>query len=250
VDSFSALTFRRGSRCAPLQELCTAFWESHGAEAYNILTPKFVTSKRLTYPPCRGRSCCRRADDDRQRQSAAHCGSLRRSGSADGCAMAWLGFDLFDQIPGAAGFRRLARGQSRHGQSRLRLPLPHQDNSDPVELSDQLASVKQALGTVPATRWQPHRLWAGAGGYFTLYRAWRIPTSSKGVSGRSTVTDGTTTLHYRALHGFGRKTSDTEEFAGQLAAKLPNCWSARPQATTNVHMQNTIQNDQSNHRDG
>jgi dipeptidyl-peptidase-4 len=242
VDSFSALTIPPRVSLCTTAGACTAFWESHGAEAYNILTPKFVDFKAadgtttlqgtILLPPGGPMIANGKAPLIVDPYGGPGAQTVRD---------AWLGFDLFDQILAQQGFAVLHvdnRGKA------FALPIKH--NFGPVELSDQLASVKQALEQFPQLDGNRIGFWGWSyGGYFTLYALENSDIFKGGVS-VAPVTDwhnydSIYTERYMGLpkdNEDGYRKSSPVNFAAKLHGNLLEVHGT---SDDNVHMQNTIQ---------
>jgi dipeptidyl-peptidase-4 len=247
VDSFSALTIPPRVSLCTTAGACTAFWESHGAEAYNILTPKFVDFKAadgtttlqgtILLPPGGPMIANGKAPLIVDPYGGPGAQTVRD---------AWLGFDLFDQILAQQGFAVLHvdnRGMANRGKA-FALPIKH--NFGPVELSDQLASVKQALEQFPQLDGNRIGFWGWSyGGYFTLYALENSDIFKGGVS-VAPVTDwhnydSIYTERYMGLpkdNEDGYRKSSPVNFAAKLHGNLLEVHGT---SDDNVHMQNTIQ---------
>jgi dipeptidyl-peptidase-4 len=247
VDDFSALaTPPRASLCTVVGS-CTAFWESHSAQAYNLLTPKFVDFKAadgsttlqgtILLPPGGPMIANGKAPLILNPYGGPGAQTVRD---------AWLGFDLFDQILARQGFAVLHvdnRGMANRGKA-FALPIKH--NFGPVELSDQLASVKQALEQFPQLDGNRIGFWGWSyGGYFTLYALENTDIFKGGVS-VAPVTDWRNydsiyTERYMGLpkeNEDGYRKSSPVNFAANLHGKLLEVHGT---SDDNVHMQNTVQ---------
>jgi dipeptidyl-peptidase 4 len=247
VDDFSALTVTPRTSLCSVDGSCTAFWDPHGANDYNLLTPKFVDFKA--------------ADGTTTLQGTILLppgGPMIANGKAplivspyggpgvQTVVDAWMGFDLFDQILARQGFAVLHvdnRGMANRGKA-FALPIKH--NLGPVELSDQLASIKQALQQFPQLDGNRIGFWGWSyGGYFTLYALENSDIFKGGVS-VAPVTDWRNydsiyTERYMGLpkeNEDGYRKSSPVNFAANLHGKLLEVHGT---SDDNVHMQNTIQ---------
>ncbi|MGB8886940.1 MAG: alpha/beta fold hydrolase [Candidatus Korobacteraceae bacterium] len=247
VDDFSALTIPPRVSLCTTEGTCTAFWEPHGAEAYNILTPKFVDFKAadgtttlqgtILLPPGGPMIADGKAPLIVNPYGGPGVQTVRD---------AWIGFDLFDQILAQQGFAVLHvdnRGMGNRGKA-FALPIKH--NFGPVELADQLASVKQALARFPQLDGKRIGFWGWSyGGYFTLYALENSDIFKGGVS-VAPVTDwhnydSIYTERYMGLpkdNEEGYRKSSPVNFADKLNGKLLEVHGT---SDDNVHMQNTIQ---------
>jgi dipeptidyl-peptidase-4 len=247
VDNFSALTIAPRVSLCTVAGVCTAFWEPHGAEAYNILTPKFVDFKAadgtttlqgtILLPPGGPMIANGKAPLIVNPYGGPGAQTIRD---------AWIEFDLFDQILAQQGFAVLHvdnRGMANRGKA-FALPIKH--NLGPVELADQLASVKQALEQFPQLDGNRIGFWGWSyGGYFTLYALENSDIFKGGVS-VAPVTDwhnydSIYTERYMGLpkdNEDGYRKSSPVNFAAKLHGNLLEVHGT---SDDNVHMQNTIQ---------
>ena len=150
---------------------CSTFWKSRGVEQYNLLPPKFVDFKA--------------ADGTTKLQGVILLptgGPMMANGKAplivnpyggpgvQSVVDAWWGRDLFDQILARQGFAVLHvdnRGMANRGKA---FALPIKRHFGPIELSDQVDCVKQALQQFPQLDGNRLGFWGWSyGGYFTLY---------------------------------------------------------------------------------
>ena len=132
----------------------------------------------------------------------------------------WVGYDLFDQILARQGFAVLHvdnRGMANRGKA-FALPIKH--HLGPVELSDQLAAMKEALDQFPQLDRTRVGFWGWSyGGYFTLYALEHSDQFKGGVVGRAGDRLAQLRFHlYRALHGPAE--GERSGIQGQLARQL------------------------------
>ena len=172
VDNFSALNIPPSTSLCSVDGSCTAFWQPHSVEAYNLLTPKIVEFKaadgtttlegEILLPPPGGPMIAN--------GKAPLIVNPYGGPGAQTVRDFWIGYDLFDQILARQGFAVLHvdnRGMANRGKA-FALPIKH--HFGPVELSDQLAAVKQALEQFPQLDSSRVGFWGWSyGGTFTLY---------------------------------------------------------------------------------
>ena len=247
VDRYSALTVSPSVSLCTVDGACNAFWKPRSLEAYNLLTPKFVDFKA--------------ADGTTTLQGAILMptgGPMMANGKvplivnpyggpgAQTVRDAWGAIDPFDQILARRGFAILKvdnRGMANRGKA-FALPILH--NLGEVELSDQLAAVKQALQQFPQLDANRIGFWGWSyGGYFTLYALEHTDMFKGGVA----VAPGTDWRLYDSIYterymGLpkdnpeGYRKSAPVNFAADLHGKLLEVHGT---SDDNVHMQNTIQ---------
>jgi dipeptidyl-peptidase 4 len=247
VDDYSALTTPPSASLCTVDGKCNAFWQAHSVDAYNLLTPKFVDFKA--------------ADGTTTLQGTILLpsgGPMMVNGKAplivdpyggpgvQTVRNAWLGGDLFDQVLAQQGFAVLHvdnRGMANRGRA-FAMPIKH--NLGPIELSDQVASVKQALEQFSQLDGNRLGFWGWSyGGYFTLYALEHSDLFKVGVS-VAPVTDwhnydSIYTERYMGLpkdNVEGYKNSSPVNFASDLHGSLLEVHGT---SDDNVHMQNTIQ---------
>ncbi len=248
VDDFSALTTPPSASLCSVGGNCTPFWQAHSIDAYNLLTPKFVEFKAadgttvlqgmILLPPAGGQM--------NPNGKAPLIVNPYGGPGAQTIRNAWLGGDLFDQILARQGFAVLHvdnRGMANRGKA-FALPIKH--HFGPIELSDQLASVKQALEQFPELDGNRVGFWGWSyGGYFTLYAMENSDLFKSGVS-VAPVTDwhnydSIYTERYMGLpkdNEQGYKDSSPVNFPAKLHGSLLEVHGT---SDDNVHMQNTIQ---------
>ena len=248
VDNFSALTTPPSTSVCSVDGACTAFWQPHSVEAYNLLTPKFVDFKaadgtttlegEILLPPPGGPMIAN--------GKAPLIVNPYGGPGAQTIRDFWIGYDLFDQILARQGFAVLHvdnRGMANRGKA-FALPIKH--HLGPVELSDQLAAVKQALEQFPQLDSSRVGFWGWSyGGTFTLYAMEHSDQFKSGVSvapvSNWLLYDSIYTERYMGLpkdNGAGYKDSSPVNFAADLHGKLLEVHGT---SDDNVHMQNTIQ---------
>ena len=247
VDDYSALTIPPTASLCSVQGTCTPFWQPRSVEAYHLVTPKFVEFKA--------------ADGTTTLQGAIilpEGGPMMANGKAplilnpyggpgaQTIRNAWLGGDLFDQVLVRQGFAVLHvdnRGMGNRGKA-FALPIKH--HFGPVELSDQIAALKQALQQFPQLDGNRVGFWGWSyGGYFTLYALEHSDLFKSGVAvapvSNWRLYDTIYTERYMGLpseNEQGYKDSSPVNFAGNLHGALLEVHGT---SDDNVHMQNTIQ---------
>jgi dipeptidyl-peptidase-4 len=247
VDDYSALTTPPSASLCTIDGSCTPFWQARSVEAYNLLTPKFVDFKA--------------ADGTTTLQGTILLptgGPMMANGKfplivnpyggpgVQTIRNAWLGGDLFDQILARQGFAVLHvdnRGMTNRGKT-FALPIKH--HLGPIELSDQVDCVKQALQQFPQLDGDRLGFWGWSyGGYFTLFAMEHSDLFKSGVSvapvSNWLLYDSIYTERYLGLpkdNPDGYKDSSPVNFAGDLHGKLLEVHGT---SDDNVHMQNTIQ---------
>ena len=248
VDNFSALTIPPSTSVCSVDGACTAFWQPHSVEAYNLLTPKVVDFKaadgtttlegEILLPPPGGPMI-----------SNGKVPLIVNPYGGPGAQTIrdfWIGYDLFDQILARQGFAVLHvdnRGMANRGKA-FALPVKH--HLGPVELSDQLAAVKQALEQFPQLDSSRIGFWGWSyGGTFTLYAMEHSDVFKSGVSvapvSNWLLYDSIYTERYMGLpkdNEAGYKDSSPVNFAADLHGKLLEVHGT---SDDNVHVQNTIQ---------
>jgi dipeptidyl-peptidase-4 len=247
VDRFSTLTTPPSVSLCAVGGDCNAFWKPRSVEVYNLLAPKFVDFKA--------------ADGTTTLQGAIimpTSGPMMANGKiplilnpyggpgAQSVRDAWGVIDLFDQILARQGFAVLTvdnRGMANRGKA-FALPIKH--NLGPVELSDQLAALRQVLQQFPQLDSTRVGFWGWSyGGYFTLY-ALEHTGAFKGGVAVAPVTDWRNydsiyTERYMGLpkdNADGYKKSAPVNFAADLHGSLLEVHGT---SDDNVHLQNTIQ---------
>jgi dipeptidyl-peptidase-4 len=247
VDDYSALTTPPSASLCSIEGSCTPFWQARSVEAYNLLTPKFVDFKA--------------ADGTTTLQGTILLptgGPMMANGKfplivnpyggpgAQTVRNAWLGGDLFDQILARQGFAVLHvdnRGMANRGKA-FALPIKH--HFGPIELSDQVDCVKQALQQFTQLDGDRLGFWGWSyGGYFTLFAMEHSDLFKSGVSvapvSNWLLYDSIYTERYLGLpkdNPDGYKDSSPVNFAADLHGKLLEVHGT---SDDNVHMQNTIQ---------
>jgi dipeptidyl-peptidase 4 len=248
VDNFSALTTPPSTSVCSVDGSCTAFWQPHSVEAYNLLTPKVVDFKaadgttilegEILLPPPGGPMI--------SNGKAPLIVNPYGGPGAQTIRDFWIGYDLFDQILARQGFAVLHvdnRGMANRGKA-FALPVKH--HFGPVELSDQLAAVKQALEQFPQLDSSRIGFWGWSyGGTFTLYAMEHSDIFKSGVSvapvSNWLLYDSIYTERYMGLpkdNEAGYKDSSPVNFAADLHGKLLEVHGT---SDDNVHVQNTIQ---------
>ena len=248
VDNFSALTTPPTMSVCKVDGDCTPFWKPHSVEAYNLLTPKFVKfvaadgvtelEGEILFPPPGG-----------PMNANGKAPLILNPYGGPGVQTVrdfWIGYDLFDQILARQGFAVLHvdnRGMANRGKA-FALPIKH--HLGPVELSDQLAAMKEALDQFPQLDRTRVGFWGWSyGGYFTLYALEHSDQFKSGVS-VAPVTDWRNydsiyTERYMGLpkeNEAGYKDSSPVNFAADLHGQLLEVHGT---SDDNVHVQNTIQ---------
>ncbi|MGA8874098.1 MAG: alpha/beta fold hydrolase [Candidatus Korobacteraceae bacterium] len=248
VDNFSALTTPPTTSICKVDGDCTPFWKPRSVEAYNLLTPKFVKfvaadnvtelEGEILFPPPGG-----------PMNANGKAPLILNPYGGPGVQTVrdfWIGYDLFDQILVRQGFAVLHvdnRGMANRGKA-FALPIKH--HFGPVELSDQLAAMKEALDQFPQLDRTRVGFWGWSyGGYFTLYALEHSDQFKSGVS-VAPVTDWRNydsiyTERYMGLpkeNEAGYKDSSPVNFAADLHGQLLEVHGT---SDDNVHVQNTIQ---------
>jgi dipeptidyl-peptidase-4 len=247
VDDYSALTATPSASVCSIEGACSTFWKARSIEAYSLLTPKFVDFKA--------------ADGTTTLQGEILLptgGSMMSNGKfplivnpyggpgAQTVRNAWSGGDLFDQILARQGFAVLHvdnRGMANRGKA-FALPIKH--HFGPIELSDQVECVKQALQQFPQLDGNRLGFWGWSyGGYFTLYTLEHSDLFKSGVAvapvSNWLLYDSIYTERYLGLpkdNPEGYKDSSPVNFASDLHGRLLEVHGT---SDDNVHMQNTIQ---------
>ena len=248
IDNFSALTIPPTMSVCKVDGDCTSFWKPHGVEAYNLLTPKFVKfiaadgvtqlEGEILLPP-----------PDRQMNASGKAPLILNPYGGPGVQTVrdiWMGYDLFDQILARQGFAVLHvdnRGMANRGKA-FALPIKH--HFGPVELSDQLAAMKEALAQFPQLDRTRIGFWGWSyGGYFTLYALEHSDQFKAGVSvapvSNWLLYDTIYTERYLGLpkdNEKGYHDSSPVNYASDLHGQLLEVHGT---SDDNVHMQNTIQ---------
>ena len=248
VDHYSALATPPSTSLCSVDGSCTAFWQPRSVDAYNLLTPKFVDFKAadgtttlqgeiLLPPPGSPMIANGKAPLILSPYGGPGAQTVRDF---------WIGYDLFDQILARQGFAILHvdnRGMGNRGKA-FALPIKH--HFGPVELSDQLAALKQALEQFPQLDSNRIGVWGWSyGGTFTLYAMEHSDQFKSGVSvapvSNWLLYDSIYTERYMGLpkdNEQGYKDSSPVNFAADLKGKLLEVHGT---SDDNVHVQNTIQ---------
>ena len=235
-------------RCARLTEAAPRSGKPRSVEAYNLLTPKFVDFKAadgtttlqgaILLPAGGPMMANGKVPADRE--------SLWRAGSADDTQCVARRRSLRSD-PGAPGIRRVARRQSRHGESRQSFRAAHQTPFRPDRIERSGGCVKQALQQFPQLDGNRLGFWGWSyGGYFTLYALEHSDHVQVGRCRWRPVSnwllyDSIYTERYMGLpkdNPEGYKDSSPVNFAGDLHGSLLEVHGT---SDDNVHMQNTIQ---------
>jgi dipeptidyl-peptidase-4 len=248
VDTYSALMTPPRMALCSTDRTCNPFWQSRSVEAYNLLATKPVEFT---------------AADGKTKLLGTlllpEGGPMMANGKAPlilnpygGPGVQYVrdawGSDrqLFDQILAHEGFAVLKidnRGMANRGKA-FAAPIKH--HLGPVELDDQLASLKQALAQYPQLDGSRLGLWGWSyGGYFTLYSMEKSELFKAGVS-VAPVTDwrdydSIYTERYMGIpldNEDGYHDSSPVNFPGDLHGSLLEVHGT---SDDNVHMQNTIQ---------
>ena len=247
VDEYSALTTPPSASVCSVEGSCSTFWKSRGIEQYHLLTPKFVDFKA--------------ADGTTTLQGVIVLptgGPMIANGKAplilspysgpgvQSIIDAWWGRDLFDEILARQGFAVLHvdnRGMANRGKA---FALPVKRHFGPIELSDQVDCVKQALQQFPQLDGSRLGVWGWSyGGYFTLYALEHSDLFKSGVAvapvSNWLLYDSVYTERYLGLpkeNPQGYKDSSPVNFPGDLHGRLLEVHGT---SDDNVHMQNTVQ---------
>jgi len=247
VDDYSALTTPPSASVCSIDGSCTAFWQPHSVDAYNLLTPKFVDFKAADgITTLQGEILLPSGGPMIAGGKVPLIVNPYGGPGIQAAVDEWSGFDLFDQILARQGFAILHvdnRGMANRGKA-FALPLKH--HFGPIELSDQVDATKQALQQFPQLDGNRIGIWGWSyGGYFTLFALEHSDIFAGGVS-VAPVTDwhnydSIYTERYMGLprdNEEGYKDSSPVNFAKNLHGKLLEVHGT---SDDNVHMQNTIQ---------
>ena len=247
VDGFSAIDTPPTASVCSIDGSCTAFWKPRSIEAYRLTAPKPVEFKA--------------ADGTTTLQGyivLPTSGPMMANGKvplilspyggpgAQTIVDNWEARDLFDQILADQGFAVLHvdnRGMANRGKA-FALPIKH--HFGPIELSDQVACLKQALQLYPQLDSERVGFWGWSyGGYFTLFTLEHSDLFKSGVAVAPVTNwllyDSIYTERYLGLpkeNPEGYKDSSPVNFAGDLHGRLLEVHGT---SDDNVHMQNTIQ---------
>jgi dipeptidyl-peptidase-4 len=247
VDDYSALTAPPSASLCAVDGSCTPFWQARSVEAYNLLTPKFVDFKAADgTTPLQGTILLPTGGPMMANGKFPLIVNPYGGPGAQTILNAWLGGDLFDQILARQGFAVLHvdnRGMANRGKA---FALPIKRHFGPIELSDQVDCVKQALQQFPQLDGDRLGFWGWSyGGYFTLFAMEHSDLFKSGVSvapvSNWLLYDSIYTERYMGLpkdNPDGYKDSSPVNFAGDLHGKLLEVHGT---SDDNVHMQNTIQ---------
>jgi dipeptidyl-peptidase 4 len=153
VDNFSALTIPPSTSLCSVDGACTAFWQPHSVEAYNLLTPKLVEFKaadgtttlqgEILLPPPGGPMI--------SNGKAPLIVNPYGGPGAQTIRDFWIGYDLFDQILARQGFAVLHvdnRGMANRGKA-FALPIKH--HSRPGGVERPTGRGEAGVGAVSAT---------------------------------------------------------------------------------------------------
>jgi dipeptidyl-peptidase-4 len=247
VDDFSALTIPPTASVCSIAGSCSTFWKPRSIEAYNLLTPKFVDFKAADgMTTLQGRILLPSGGPMMANGKFPLILNPYGGPGAQTIRDAWSGGDLFDQILARQGFAVLHvdnRGMANRGKA-FALPIKH--HFGPIELSDQVDCVKQALQQFPQLDGSRLGFWGWSyGGYFTLYTLEHSDLFKSGVAvapvSNWLLYDSIYTERYMGLpndNPEGYKDSSPVNFAGDLHGSLLEVHGT---SDDNVHMQNTIQ---------
>jgi dipeptidyl-peptidase 4 len=247
VDDYSAVTTPPSASLCTVEGSCTPFWQARSVEAYHLLTPKFVDFKAADGTTTLQGSILLPTGGPMMANGKAPLILNPYGGpGAQTIRDAWLGGDLFDQILAQQGFAVLHvdnRGMANRGKA-FALPIKH--HFGPVELSDQVAAVKQALQQFPQLDGDRLGFWGWSyGAYFTLYTLEHSDLFKSGVAvapvSNWLLYDSIYTERYMGLpkdNEQGYKESSPVNYASDLHGRLLEVHGT---SDDNVHMQNTIQ---------
>ena len=247
VDDYSALTTPPSASLCAVDGSCTPFWQARSVEAYNLLTPKFVDFKAADgTTPLQGTILLPTGGPMMANGKFPLIVNPYGGPGAQTILNAWLGGDLFDQILARQGFAVLHvdnRGMANRGMA---FALPIKRHFGPIELSDQVDCVKQALQQFPQLDGDRLGFWGWSyGGYFTLFAMEHSDLFKSGVAvapvSNWLLYDSIYTERYMGMpkdNPDGYKDSSPVNFAGDLHGKLLEVHGT---SDDNVHMQNTIQ---------
>ncbi len=248
VDTYSALmTPPRMSLCST-DGTCNPFWQSRSVEAYHLIAPKqveFTAADGKT--KLLGTLLLPEGGPMVANGKAPLILNPYGGPGAQYVRDAW-GSDrqLFDQILAHQGFAVLKvdnRGMANRGKA-FAAPIKH--HLGPVELDDQLASLKQALAQYPQLDGSRIGFWGWSyGGYFTLYSMEKSDLFKAGVSVAPVSDwrdyDSIYTERYMGIpldNEAGYHDSSPVNYPGDLHGSLLEVHGT---SDDNVHMQNTIQ---------
>jgi dipeptidyl-peptidase-4 len=247
VDDYSALTTPPNASVCSVEGSCTAFWQAHSVDAYHLLTPKFVDFKTADgTTTLQGTILLPSGGPMMANGKAPLILSPYGGPGAQTVRDIWIGSDLFDQILVQQGFAVLHvdnRGMANRGKA-FALPIKH--HFGPVELSDQLAALKQALAQFPQLDGSRIGFWGWSyGGYLTLYAMEHSDAFKSGVAVAPPTDwrlyDTIYTERYMGLpkdNEEGYRDSSAVNFAADLKGRLLEVHGT---SDDNVHVQNTIQ---------
>ena len=248
VDSYSALMTPPRMLLCTTDGTCNPFWQARSVEAYHLIAPKAVE-----FTAADGKTkllgTLLLPEDGRMMADGKAPLILNPYGGpgAQYVRDAW-GSDrqLFDQILARQGFAVLKvdnRGMANRGKA-FAAPIKH--HLGPVELDDQLASLKQALSQYPQLDGSRIGFWGWSyGGYFTLYSMEKSDLFKAGVSVAPVSDwrdyDSIYTERYMGIpldNEAGYHDSSPVNFPGDLHGSLLEVHGT---SDDNVHMQNTVQ---------
>ena len=248
VDDYSALTTPPSLSLCTNDGNCTAFWKSRGVEEYHLLPPKpveFKAADRVT--TLLGTLLLPDGGPMVANGKAPLIVNPYGGPGAQAVRDSWGGSSaLFDQILAGQGFAVLHvdnRGMANRGKA-FALPIKH--NLGEIELSDQLAAVKQALQQYPQLDASRMGFWGWSyGGYFTLYTLEKTDIFKTGVA----VAPVTDWRNYDSIYTeryMGLPTDNEEGYRKSSPVNFPadlhgSLLEVHGTGDDNVHMQNTIQ---------
>jgi len=247
VDDYSSITTPPTASVCSVDGSCTTFWKPRSIEAYHLLTPQFVEFKAADgTTPLEGVLVLPNGGPMMANGKVPLIVSPYGGPGAQTVIDAWYGRDLFDEILAQQGFAVLHvdnRGMANRGKA-FAMPIKH--HFGPIELSDQVDCVKQALQKYPQLDGDRLGFWGWSyGGYFTLYALEHSDLFKSGVSvapvSNWLLYDSIYTERYMGLpkdNPEGYKDSSPVNFAADLHGRLLEVHGT---SDDNVHMQNTIQ---------
>jgi len=248
VDTYSALTTPPRMSVCTTDGVCNPFWQSRSLSGFNLLAPKPVEFRAADgTTPLLGTLLLPEGGPMMAHGKAPLIVNPYGGPGAQAVRDSWGGASaLFDQILARQGFAVLHvdnRGMANRGKA---FAMAIKRNFGEVELSDQLASVKQALQQYPQLDGSRMGFWGWSyGGYFTLYTLQKTDTFKAGVS-VAPVTDWRNydsiyTERYMGLpndNEDGYRKSSPVNFAADLHGSLLEVHGT---SDDNVHVQNTMQ---------
>ena len=247
VDDYSSITTPPTASVCSVDGSCSTFSKARGIEDYHLVTPQFVEFKAADgITPLEGLLVLPTGGPMTANGKVPLIVNPYGGPGAQTVLDAWYSRDLFDDILAQQGFAVLHvdnRGMANRGKA-FAMPIKH--HFGPIELSDQVDCVKQALQKFPQLDGDRLGFWGWSyGGYFTLFALEHSDLFKSGVSvapvSNWLLYDSIYTERYMGLpkdNPEGYKDSSPVNFAGDLHGGLLEVHGT---SDDNVHMQNTIQ---------